>query len=117
MRMRFSMEKALMNRESSPILVNMFFPVSPAYVGDISQVVVQILRIDVTLMGYWITGQVRTIMRSVMCKRNLRIGENILMRVKMIPCTVFLRAHLMSVKRIAMIGSGRGIFYCLGDAL
>ena len=56
-------------------------------------------------------------MSSVMCKINFRVGENILRRVLIMPCVVFLRDHLMSARVIALIGSGRGRFDDLGDAL
>ena len=106
-----------MHRESCISLVSLCLPISSAYVGGIRQFIVQITRIYATLMGYWITGQVRTMMRSLMRNSNLRIGERILSRVLMIPCSVFLRSHLRSASSIAMIGSGRGRVDGLGDAL
>ena len=68
-------------------------------------------------MGYWIAGQVRTMMRSVMQKSDFRMGENILRRVLVIPCVVFFRDHLRSVRSIFLLGSGRGRVDGLGDAL
>ena len=59
----------------------------------------------------------KTMMRSVMCKSNLRTGENILRRVLMMPCAVFLRSHLGSARSIAMLGSGRGRVDGLGGVL
>ena len=61
--------------------------------GGIMRLSAQIPRIYVTLMGYWIAGQVRTRMMSVMCKINFRMGENILRRVLVIPFAVFLRPN------------------------
>ena len=43
--------------------------------------------------------------------------ENILKRVLMMPCEVFLRYHLRSARNIDMLISGRGIVDGLGDAL
>ena len=68
-------------------------------------------------MGYWILVQVRTMMRSARCKINLRMRENILRRVLMIPRTVFLRALLRIFRSIDLIGSGGGRVDGLGDAL
>ena len=68
-------------------------------------------------MGYWIAGQVRTMMRSVMQKSDLRMGENILRRVLMMPCEVFFRDHLRSARSIALLGSGRGVVDGLGDTI
>ena len=45
--------------------------------------------------------------RSVICKSNLRTRENILGRVLIIPCAVFLRDHLRRARSIDMIGSVR----------
>ena len=106
-----------MHRESFPSLVHMCLPIIYASVGGIRQLVVQIPRIYVTSMGYWITGQVRTIMSSVLCKSYFMVGENILRRVIMIPCAVFFRAHLRSSSSIALLGSGRGRVDSLGHAL
>ena len=64
----------MMHREACPYLVRMCLPISSASVGGIRQLIVQFPLIDATSMGYWITGQVRTMMRSVMCKSNFRMG-------------------------------------------
>ena len=53
-------------------------------------------------------------MRSVMCKIDLRLRENILRRVLMMPCVVFLRDHLTSARRISLIIICRGRVYGLG---
>ena len=79
--------------------------------------IVQISIIDTTLMKYWITGQVRTIMSSVMCKSKFSMGEKIIMRFLMMPCEVSLRAQFRSARRIAMLGSSRVIVDVLGGAL
>ena len=55
--------------------------------------------------------------RSVMCKSILRMGEIFLRAFRMIPCAVFFRAHLRSARSIALIGSVRGRVDVLGDAL
>ena len=62
-------------------------------------------------------GQVKNMVRSVMCKINLRMGENILRTVLMIPFVVLFRAHLSSDSSIALFGSGRCRVDVLGDAL
>ena len=85
--------------------------------GGIRQLISQITIIYATLMGYCIAGQVKTMMRSVMCKSNLRIGKNILMGILMITCEMFLRNHLMSARIIALIDSSRGRFDSLGDSI
>ena len=81
-----------MHRESFPYLMHPCLNISYGDVGEIRQLILQRPKIDETLMGYWIAGQVRTIMISVMCKSNLRMGENILRSVLMMPCAVLLRA-------------------------
>ena len=68
-------------------------------------------------MGYCILGQVRTMMKSLMCKSKWRMVENILSRVLMMPCAVFLRDLLSSARSISMLNSGRGIVDGLCDAL
>ena len=68
-------------------------------------------------MGHWIAGQLRNMMRIVMCKSNLRMGENILTRVLMMLCEVFLRAHLRIARSISLLVSGRGRVDGLGGAL
>ena len=84
-------------------------PISTASVGGIRWLFFQISRINTSLMGYWIAGKVRNVMRSVMFKSDLRRGENILRGVLMIPCAVFLRPHFRSGRIIDIPGSGRGI--------
>ena len=49
--------------------------ISSVSVGGIRQLVVQIPRIDTILMGYWMAGQVRTMISSIMYKNKLRIGK------------------------------------------
>ena len=56
-------------------------------------------------------------MRSVMCKSDLRMEYNILIRVIMKPSVVFLRSHLRSFRSIALLVYGRGKVYGLGDSL
>ena len=91
--------------------------ISSASVLGIRKFILQIPRIYATLMGHWIAGQLRNMMRIVMCKSNLRMGENILTRVLMMLCEVFLRAHLSNSVNIYMLGSGRSRVCGLGDAL
>ena len=71
MRMKLYLGNALMHMESCPYLLRPCLPISSEPVSGIKQLIFQITRIDVTLMGYWIAGQVRNMMRSVMCKSNL----------------------------------------------
>ena len=106
-----------MHMESCNSLVCLCTTISYVSVCGIRQLIVQIPRIYATLMGYWIAGQARTMMRSVMCKSNLRMGENILWRVLMMPCAVLLRYHLRIDRSIALLGSGRGRVDGLGDEL
>ena len=106
-----------MHRESFNSLVCLCLPIITVSVGGTMQLIVQILTIDATLMGYWILGQVRTMMRSLIYKSNLSMGENILGRVLMMPFAVLLRSHLRSDRIIAILGSFRGRVVGLGDAL
>ena len=106
--MIFSLGEALIYRESCPSLVSLCLPISYMSVGGIRQLIFQITRIDVTFIGYWIWGQVMTMMRSLMCQSNFRMGSNILRRILIIPCAVLLRSHLMSARSISLLGSGRG---------
>ena len=76
MRMILSLGKALINKESCPYLLNICLPISSASIGGIRQMVVQIYRMDAILMGYYMTGQARTIMSSVMYKSKLNMGNN-----------------------------------------
>ena len=68
-------------------------------------------------MGYWIAVQVSTMMRSVLCKSNLRMEENILRRVLIITWLVLLRGKLMSRRSIDLLDSDRGRVDGLGDQL
>ena len=72
-RVRFYLRKALKNRDSCPSLVHLCQSISSAYIGVIMQLVVQIPRMDMILMGYWMAGQVRTMTSSVMYKSKLRM--------------------------------------------
>ena len=49
-------------------------PISSVPIGDIRKLVVQIPIMDEILMGYWMSGQARTRMSSVMYKSKLRKG-------------------------------------------
>ena len=53
---------------------------------------------------------------SVICNINLIMGENIFKRVLMMPGAVFSGSHLRSARIIALIDSGMGRFYGIGDA-
>ena len=105
-----------MHRESCNSLLRLCLSTSYASIIGTKQLIVPIPRIDTTLMGYWIAVQVRNMMMSVMCKSNLRMRENILRRVLMMTCVVFLRDNLRSTSTIALLVSGRGRVYGLGDA-
>ena len=85
----------------------MCLTVSSVSVGGIRQLIVHIHRIDETLMGYWIVVQVCTMTMIIMCKINLIMGDNILRRVLMMPCSVLLRSHLRSASSITLLCSVR----------
>ena len=68
-------------------------------------------------MGYWIAGQVRTMMRSVVYKSKLSMGERIIGSFLMMPFAVFLRPHLRFDRSITLIVSGRDIRNFIGDAI
>ena len=106
-----------MHRWLFPSLVCLCLPISSAPVDWIRKLIVQIPVIDATIMGYGILGQMRNMMRSIMCKSVFRRGEKILSRVLMMPCAVFLRAHLRSTRSIDLLGSGRGRVDVLGYAI
>ena len=68
-------------------------------------------------MGYWVVGQVRTMISSVMYNSRFRMGNMILRRVLVIPCEMFLSRHLRNTGRIALLGNIRDRVGGLGDAL
>ena len=68
--MILSLGKVLMHRDSCPYLVSMCLTISYTSVGGIRQLIFQISRIDSTVMGCWISGQVRTMMRILIFKSN-----------------------------------------------
>ena len=70
--------------------MNMCTPISYASVGGIRKFVVQIPSVHSILVGYWVVGQVRTTIISVMYKSKFSIGDMILRRVLMIPCEMLL---------------------------
>ena len=84
---------ALTHRDSSTPLVRLHPPIISTSVGGIRQFLVQIPSMDAILVGYWVAGQVRTMMSSFMYRSNFSMGDMILRRVLMIPCEVFLRVH------------------------
>ena len=86
-------------------------------VGGIRQLVVQITSTDEILMGYCMSGQVRTMMSSVMYNSKLNMGKKSLSRFLMMPCEMLLRSHLRNTRRIYLLGSGRGRVSGLGYAL
>ena len=60
--------------DSCPYLVRLCQPISSASIGGIRKLVVKIPRMDTILMGYWMAGQVRTMLSSVMYKSKLKRG-------------------------------------------
>ena len=115
-RMRFSLGYSLMHRDLCLSLVRLFLPIVYASISGIRKLIVEIHGIDATLMGHWIVGHVRTMMRSVIFQSNFSMGECILRRVLMVPCAVLLRDRVMSSRIIALLGSVRGRVDCLGGA-
>ena len=90
---------------------------SYASVGGTRKFFGQTPIMDAILMGYWVAGHVRTMMISVMYKSKSRMGDMTLRRFLMIKCEMFLRENLRSTSRTALLSSGRGIVYGLGDEL
>ena len=86
-------------------------------VGGIRQLVVQNTSMDELFMEYWMAGQVRTMLISVMQKSKLWVGRIILRRVLMTLCEMLFRDHFRNTSIIAMLGSGRGRVGGLGDVL
>ena len=86
MRTRFFSGKALICWGSSTSLVSLLTNISYAFFGGMRQFVAKIPSMDEILMGYWVAGQVSTIMSIVMYKINFRVGYMILSRVFMILC-------------------------------
>ena len=76
MRMIFYLGGGLRHRDSCPSLMHIYRPISSASIGGIRKLVVQIPRMDVILMGYWMVGHVRTMMSSVMCHSKLNMSKN-----------------------------------------
>ena len=115
--MRFSLGKLLRHMYSYPSLVCMCLTISSAFVGGISQWVVQIPSMDMILMGYWVANQARNMMSSVMLNSKFSMGKMILRRVLVMPCEILLRNQLSGTSSIALIGSVRGTASDLGDTL
>ena len=65
-------------------------PISSASVGGIRQFLSQIPGMEAMLIGYWVEGQVRTMMTSVMYNSKFTMSDMILRRVIIIPREVFL---------------------------
>ena len=86
-------------------------------VGGIRQLIVQITSMDMILMGYWMAGQVRTTIISVMYKRKFRMGNMILRMFLMMPYDMLLRHHLRNTSSISLLVSGKGRVGGRGDAL
>ena len=56
-------------------------------------------------------------MSIVIYNSKVRMDNMILSRVLVIPCEVFLRDHLVNIRRISLLGSARGVVGVLEDAL
>ena len=78
-----------------------------ASVGGMWHFVVQIPRMNEIFMGYWVEGQVITMMISVIYKSKPRTGNMIIGRVLMILYEMLLRSHFRSTIIIALLVSGR----------
>ena len=112
MSIRFSLGKALRHRESCTSLVCLFMPISyVSYVG-IRKLVVQIFIKDLILMGYWMAGQVRTMMSSVMykCRTHLdRVLQNkIILSKKLLDYIVLFKMCIYPLLRpfTSFVGGG-----------
>ena len=75
---------------------------------------VQIHRMDVILMGYWISFHVATIRSSVMCNNESSTMGMALRRILKIPCELILGIQLKIIVTIDLIDSSRGRFDGLG---
>ena len=115
-RVILSLGQDLRLRESSLSLVRLCSTISSTSVGGISKLVVQIYRMDAILIVYWVVGQVRTMMISLMNKSKLNMGE-IFKSFLMMPCEMFLRANFSNARSISLISIVRGRFGGLGDVL
>ena len=115
--MRFSLGKALRHRGSYPSLVHLCPPTSYASISVISPFVVQITRMDEILVGYWVAGQVRTLMSRVLYNSKLSMGNIVLRRVLMVSYEMFSIGHLKNTSIIALLGSDRSRVGALGDSL
>ena len=115
--MRFSLGKALRHRGSYPLLVHLCPPTSYASISVISPFVVQITRMDEILVGYWVAGQVRTLMSRVLYNSKLSMGNIVLRRVLMVSYEMFSIGHLKNTSIIALLGSDRSRVGALGDSL
>ena len=51
-------------------------------------------------MGYWVAGQVKPMISSVMYKSKFSMVNMILRRILTIPCKMFLRYHLENTRSI-----------------
>ena len=100
MRIILSLDNSLSNRETCPSLVLLCMTISYVSISGISPLFFQIPGMDVILMGYWIAGQVGTMMSGVMYNNKLKIGWLILSRVLMMLCAVLFRFHLRNSTRI-----------------
>ena len=103
--------------DSCPYLVRLCQPISSASIGGIRKLVVKIPRMDTILMGYWMAGQVRTTIISVMYKRKFRMGNMILRMFLMMPYDMLLRHHLRNTSSISLLVSGKGRVGRRGAAL
>ena len=74
MRIRFSLGKALSHRDLCTSLMHMCLPISSSSVGDISKLVMQIPIMGAIFMVYYMAGQLRTMMSSVIYNSKLRMG-------------------------------------------
>ena len=92
-------------------------PISYVYVGEIRRLLFKITNMDMILMGYWMTGQVRTTMSSLIYTSKFRMGDMILSRIIMITREMFLRTNFSNTIRIAVLDSGRDRVGGLGDLL
>ena len=87
--------------------MHLSLPISYVSVGRMRNIFNQISSMDAMLMGYWVSGQPRTMRISVMYKSKLRMWDMTLRILLVIPSEMFLRYHLRSTRGIDLLGSVR----------
>ena len=97
--------------------MDLYLSISSEFVGGMRQFVAQILSMDAIFLGYWVAGQVKTMISSVMYNSKFIMGYMPLSRVLIISFEMFFRDNLRNTRIVYLLGNVMSRVDGLGDSL